>query len=130
MLFPIIHGQRGSAIRAGVLAAILAAGCHSGPATPATAGATVAPPRILVTVVVDQLAAWIAAERWPALPPEGGFARLRREGTYVREIRYEHSVNDTAPGHAALYSGAAPQESGISSNEVIPPEGGAAKGIL
>jgi hypothetical protein len=85
---------------------------------------------VVVTVVVDQLAAWIAAERWPALPPEGGFARLRREGTYVREIRYEHSVNDTAPGHAALYSGAAPRESGISSNEVIPAEGGAAKGIL
>ncbi len=72
-----------------------------------------------MTIVVDQLGAWVAAERWPLLPADGGFARLRREGTYVRAMRYEHAVTDTAPGHSALYTGAVPEESGIFANEVL-----------
>src|SRR5947199_298361 len=74
------------------------------------------PPRVVVTLVVDQLAAWIAAQRWPLLPPEGGFARLRREGTYAKEMRYAHAATDTAPGHAALYTGNTPRGSGIFGN--------------
>ena len=74
---------------------------------------------MVVTLVIDQLAAWIAAERFPLLPESGGFARLRREGTWVREMRYDHAVTDTAPGHAALYTGATPRASGIFANEVV-----------
>jgi hypothetical protein len=76
-------------------------------------------PALLITIVVDQLAAWEAAERWPALPAAGGFARLRREGLWVRELRYAHAVTDTAPGHAALFTGAAPRDSGIFANETV-----------
>ncbi len=75
-----------------------------------------------MTIVVDQLAAWIAAERWPELPADGGFARLRREGLYVRELRYDHASTDTAPGHSALYTGEVPRESGIVANDIIPPD--------
>ncbi|HEX2570227.1 MAG TPA: alkaline phosphatase family protein, partial [Polyangia bacterium] len=80
------------------------------------------PPRapVVVTIVVDQLAAWIAAERLPLLPPTGGFARLVREGLWVREMRYAHAVTDTGPGHAALYTGAPPRASGIFGNEIPP----------
>jgi hypothetical protein len=74
---------------------------------------------VLVTVVVDQLAAWIADERLPRLPPGGGFARLVREGTYVREARFDHASTETAPGHAALYTGAPPRLSGIYDNDVL-----------
>ena len=90
-----------------------------------TSGASTAPrearkqPVVVVTLVVDQLAAWIASERFPLLPDSGGFARLRREGTWVREMRYDHAVTDTAPGHAALYTGATPRASGIFANEVV-----------
>ncbi|MFO0669930.1 MAG: alkaline phosphatase family protein [Polyangiaceae bacterium] len=49
----------------------------------------------------------------------GGFARLVREGTLVPAMRYAHAVTDTAPGHAALFSGAVPRESGIFGNETI-----------
>src|SRR5438270_499974 len=58
-----------------------------------------APPRswpVVVSIVVDQEAAWIADERWPLLPADGGFARLRREGTYARDMRYAHAATDTA----------------------------------
>jgi len=67
---------------------------------------------------VDQLSAWVAASRWPELPDSGGFARLRREGTWVQNLRYPYAVTDTAPGHAALHTGAVPADSGITSNEI------------
>jgi len=76
-----------------------------------------------VAIVVDQEAAWIADERWPSLPPDGGFARLRREGTYAREMRYAHAVTDTAPGHAALYTGLPPRGSGVWGNDVFDAKG-------
>ena len=74
---------------------------------------------VVVTIVIDQLAAWIASDRLPLLPADGGFARLRREGTYVREARYAHAATDTAPGHAALYTGAWPRLSGVVANERV-----------
>jgi hypothetical protein len=90
------------------------------PAAPQTARSDNRPHApVVVTIVVDQLAAWVASERWNELPPTGGFARLVREGTWVRAMRYEHAVTDTAPGHSSLYTGAVPHVSGIFANEVI-----------
>jgi Type I phosphodiesterase / nucleotide pyrophosphatase len=88
---------------------------------PAPARAESRPP-VVVTLVVDQLAAWIASERLPLLPRDGGFARLLAEGTYVRDARYAHACTLTAPGHAALYTGAPPRESGVTANERVDPE--------
>ena len=110
------------------LVVALAAGCRTPP--PATAGAAGAAPPWLVTIVVDQLAAWMADERWPALPSDGGFARLQREGLTVRELRYLHAATDTAPGHCALYTGAVPRVSGIFGNDVVREAGGKSISIL
>ena len=85
---------------------------------------------VLVVIIVDQLAAWMADERWPALPPDGGFARLRREGLYVRELRFSHAATDTAPGHSALFTGAVPHESGILANETFAAAGAAPTSFL
>ncbi len=79
------------------------------------------PPFVVIAIVVDQLAAWIADERFPLLPDTGGFARLRREGTWMKDVRFDHAVTDTAPGHASLFTGAIPAEHGIFANEVIDP---------
>jgi hypothetical protein len=98
--------------------------------TPTPTTRTAAPLRALVTIVVDQLAAWQASERWPELPADGGFARLRREGLYVRELRYDFASTDTAPGHSALYTGEVPRESGIVGNDLIVTDGGAKVSIL
>jgi hypothetical protein len=78
----------------------------------------------VVAIVVDQLSAWVAASRWPELPKDGGFARLAREGTWVKNMRYPYAVTDTAPGHAALATGKVPAESGIVGNEIPDGEGG------
>ena len=72
--------------------------------------------RVLQVTVIDQLAAWIADTRWDALPATGGFARLRREGVYVKQVRYDHAVTTTAAGHAQLFTGAPPCQSGIFGN--------------
>src|SRR5689334_7144286 len=82
-----------------------------------------APPRVVVALVVDQLAAWVAAERFPHLPSDGGFARLTREGTYYVQAEMPHAVTDTAPGHAVLFTGEPPRTSGIFGNEVVAPSG-------
>ncbi len=81
-------------------------------------------------MVVDQLAAWIAFERLGELPSTGGFARLRREGTYAHDMRYAHAATDTAPGHAALFTGAPPRVSGIYANEQPEPGFGNHSSIL
>lgn len=78
---------------------------------------------VIVSIVVDQLAAWVLDERLDALPTDGGFARLAREGTRVRRMTYAHAVTDTAPGHAALYTGATPSRTGVFGNEVFDAEG-------
>ncbi len=98
--------------------AAVAPAATSASASPSASPAKPAAP-VVVTLVVDQLAAWVLAERIGELRPSGGFARLAREGTYLREARYAHAVCDTAPGHAALYTCAPPHESGIHANEVI-----------
>lgn len=92
---------------------MLALGCMGARALAAPARAPV-----VITLVIDQLGAWIADERWPTLPATGGFARLRREGS-AATIVFPYAVNDTAPGHAALYTGATPRDSGIFGNETI-----------
>jgi hypothetical protein len=76
-----------------------------------------------VLVIVDQLAAWMMAERRAALPASGGFARLAREGLYFEELRYQHATTSTAPGHAALLTGLPPRGSGVYANERVDPTG-------
>jgi arylsulfatase A-like enzyme len=79
-------------------------------------------PPVVIAIVVDQLGAWIADERWPTLPATGGLARLRREGTWAHALVYPYAVSDTAPGHAALFTGAIPRDDGIFANETVDDE--------
>lgn len=114
-----------SPVRALLVAALL--GCSASPRVPprAAPSAQASPGApLVVTVVVDQFAAWIATDRLAQLPDDGGFARLRREGTWHRQMRYMHAATDTAPGHSSLYTGRTPRESGILANEVPNGRGG------
>ena len=126
--------MRASNAATGLLVALAIAGCDRGPSAPPTAGppalgvrdagaALPKRPPFVVAIVVDQLSAWVAQSRWPELPSDGGFARLRREGTWVKTLRYPYAVTDTAPGHTSLHTGKLPAESGIFGNEVPAPNG-------
>lgn len=83
-------------------------------AAPSRSG-TAAP--VVVVIVVDQLASWVLEQRLPSLAPDGVFARLRREGVFGPNLRYEHATSSTAPGHAALFTGLPPRASGVFANE-------------
>jgi hypothetical protein len=109
------------------------------PEPPASAPASAAvPPRpvepsrepVVVAIVVDQLAAWIAETRLPELPPGRGLTRLVREGTWAKHMVYSYAVTDTAPGHAALHTGKPPSETGMFANEVPDPALGRRVSIL
>lgn len=95
------------------------------PSAPEPAASVLTPPDagprppVVVAIVVDQLAAWVARERWHELPKTGGFARLRAEGTWVIEARHGHAATDTAPGHSMLFTGQPPTDTGIFANEVL-----------
>lgn len=71
---------------------------------------------MVIALVVDQLAAWEAIERWPSLPPSGGFAKLLEESQRSAILRYPYAHNATAMGHASLFTGAVPHDSGIVAN--------------
>lgn len=104
------------AMRVLLLAALtLALGCGRAPRV-----ATPTPPEreVVVLLVVDQFAGWIAHDRIPLLPADGGFARLSRESDGLRILEMAHGVTDTAPGHSSLFTGQPPSVSGIGANEV------------
>lgn len=107
----------------GVALATALVACATTRAVPPHAHRAPAAP-LVVSVVVDQFPAWLALDRLGALPAEGGFARLRREGTWHRQLRYMHAATDTAPGHSSLYTGRPPRESGILANEFPNGRGG------
>ena len=80
---------------------------------------------MVLAIVVDQLSAWVADERVPRLPTGGFFARMAREGTWARAMRYPYATTDTAPGHAALHTGKVPAETHIVVNEIPHEKSGA-----
>lgn len=79
--------------------------------------------KLVVALVVDQLALWLAAERWSQLPDTGGIKRLLSEANAVAELHHGHAHNATAPGHAALFTGAVARESGVTSNGKLDEKG-------
>jgi len=94
-----------------VVFALLVGSC--GPkAVPAPAKA---PPKLVVLLVIDQLPTW-AFERDRGMFT-GGFARLLREGAYVRAAELPYVNSFTAPGHATIATGTTPSVHGVIGNQ-------------
>lgn len=72
------------------------------------------PLRLVVTVVVDQLPQWAYAKK--SLAATDGLGRIVAQGRHWT-ARYPYAATQTAPGHAALGTGAAPSVTGILGNE-------------
>lgn len=71
-------------------------------------------PKLVVMIVIDQLPSWVF-ERDKALFT-GGLARMLREGGYVPAAEVPYANTFTAPGHAAIGTGAPPSVTGIVGN--------------
>jgi hypothetical protein len=76
-----------------------------------------APPRAVVAIVIDPFSSRQADARLPELAGSTGFGRCLRDGTWHRQMRFEHGASDTALGHASLFSGQVPGALGVDRNE-------------
>ena len=89
--------------------AILAAGCPR-PRAPSPP----APPRLVVSIVIDQLPSYTFEARRSLF--RHGLARLVRESVYWQRAVYPYAYTYTAAGHAALGTGAPPRVTGVIGN--------------
>ena len=78
------------------------------------------PIRLVLALVVDQMRPDYLdrfRSEW-----RGGFAMLLREGIFFRNAEQDHSVTETAPGHATMMTGRSPASVGIVSNDLGVPD--------
>lgn len=73
-------------------------------------------PKLVVGIVIDQMASWALESYLGYLDPAGAIRRSIQRGTYHHRVGYEYAATHTAPGHAAIFTGAAPLQSGVEGN--------------
>lgn len=78
-------------------------------------------PKLIVGIVVDQMR-YDYLYRYQAKYGPAGFNRLIRDGFSCENTHYNFMPTYTAPGHAAIYTGAVPAVSGIIANDWYDPE--------
>lgn len=98
-----------------VTAAALGAMATSSFAAGSGAGGAVAKPRLVVVIVVDQFRADYL-DRFHDLFGKKGFRRLTDGGADFTDANYDYVPTYTAPGHAAVFTGADPAQNGIVGN--------------
>src|SRR5689334_960250 len=103
-----MHEARVAAVAFAALATLI--GCPK-PSRPTD---TPAHPKLVVLIVVDQLPSWTFEKRKALLTH--GFARLLADGVYWPRAEYPYAYTYTAPGHAALATGAPPSVTGVIGN--------------
>jgi len=80
------------------------------------------PPKLVVTIVVDQFSANLFNQyrsRWT-----GGLRRLSDEGLVSTNGYQTHGLTETCPGHSTVLTGVHPAQTGIPSNDWIDPTTG------
>ena len=100
--------------RASVFVAFIAALAIGACTTPATAPAS--KPRLIVFLVIDGLPQRQVVDYRDQLAPDG-FRRFLDRGAWFGNANYQHANTQTAPGHATMLTGAAPDRTGIIANE-------------
>jgi predicted AlkP superfamily pyrophosphatase or phosphodiesterase len=73
-------------------------------------------PKLVVVIVVDGLPQEQVLKYRDQFGT-GGFSLLLQRGAWFGNAHHAHAVTLTAPGHAAVLSGAYPYQSGIIANE-------------
>jgi hypothetical protein len=86
--------------------------------------------RLVVSVVIDQLGSATLSKLEPLLAADGLLAHARRHGVVYEQVVYPFAATLTAPGHAAIYSGAPPARTAITTNYLIDPVSGRRRAIV
>lgn len=87
-------------------------------ATPLSAAPQHDRPRLVVTMMVDQMT-WDYLYRYQARFVEGGFKRLLREGFSCENTRINYIPAYTAIGHSSVHTGSVPAIHGIAGNDFV-----------
>lgn len=93
------------------------------PTRPSASRATVAKPRLVLMIVVDQFR-YDFLERFGDLFGNGGFKRLMNDGALFTNANYDYVPTFTACGHAAISGGSVPALNGIVGNAYFDRESG------
>jgi hypothetical protein len=105
----------------------LAAGSAGSAAAPPAPSAAADPPpvrraldpataRVVVAIIYDQLGSDTLLDSLAALDPKGALRRAIDSGVYLERSVYPYANTLTAPGHAAVHTGAPPLVTGIEGN--------------
>lgn len=81
-----------------------------------TASGTPAQPKLIVGIVIDQMA-YEFLYRYADLYSDGGFNRLVQEGYSCESAYFNYIPTYTGPGHTCIYTGSVPAVDGIISND-------------
>ncbi len=74
--------------------------------------------KLVLVVILDQLASRAFARYAPHLPADGALRRAIDTGMYHSRVRYGYAGTNTAPGHASIFTGELPADHGIDSNDI------------
>jgi predicted AlkP superfamily pyrophosphatase or phosphodiesterase len=86
-------------------------------AVPQTARAALAPPKLIVTIVVDQFSANLFDQYRSRYT--GGLRRMADQGLVSINGYQTHGLTETCPGHSTVLTGMHPTETGIPANDWI-----------
>lgn len=86
-------------------------------APPQTPTAAIAPPKLIVTIVVDQFSANLFNQYRSRYA--GGLRRLADQGLVSINGYQTHGLTETCPGHSTVLTGMHPAETGIPANDWI-----------
>ena len=78
-------------------------------------------PRVVVAVIIDQLGSDTLLRHLDLLDAGGAIRRAVDAGVYLERSAYSYANTLTAPGHASVFTGAAPERSGIEGNSMWDP---------
>jgi predicted AlkP superfamily pyrophosphatase or phosphodiesterase len=98
------------------LAGCCCIGTASAQASRADMPGGIAPPKLVVVVVIDGLPQEQLQKSYDLLVPNG-FRRLMDKGAWFSDAHQAHAFTVTAVGHAAILSGAYPYQTGIIAND-------------
>lgn len=73
-------------------------------------------PKVMVGIVVDQMC-YDYLYRYYDRFGKDGFVKLMNKGAHCRNMNYNYIPTFTGPGHASIYTGAAPTDNGIVGND-------------
>lgn len=80
--------------------------------------------KLVLVVVLDQLASRAFSRYAPHLPVDGVLRRAIDTGMFHPRVRYAYAGTNTAPGHASIFTGEVPADHGIDSNDIYDYERG------